>query len=238
MYTSYLKARKKYYDSLIRARWSGKVDNEEIDRLSEQFSEERAKINEEDIPLFEVLLEYEDTLLNSDEEEFLKQVKEKRGRYYDLLVKREELYKKLLDKQRIINKILSLYPELKPAIVKGALDQPVEVKNPEKAAKLLAYLGIPVKVEGNKLVPASEPQYEVIYKKPKEYVIPKEKLEEFKKKLEELEKLQLKMQLDISLKYIVGEEEIEKIDKRLAETQKKYVEMEKDLQKHEIYSIL
>ncbi len=238
MYTSYLKARKRYYDSLIRARWSGEINNEEIDRLSEEFSQEREKINEDEVPLFEVILEYEDTLMNSDEQEFLKQVKEKKGRYYDILLKREEVYKRLIDKERIVLRILELYPELKQAIVKGSLEKPIEVKHPKKAAMLLSYLFIPSYYNEKEVIPADVIRFEVIYKKPKEYIVEQKEKEDFLKKLKELEKLQLKMQLDISLKYIVDDAEIEKIDERLAEIQKKYVELEKQLETYEIYYIL
>ncbi|MEM2526332.1 MAG: hypothetical protein QXE47_01415, partial [Candidatus Anstonellales archaeon] len=93
-FVNYYRARKRYYSMLIYTKIYSDIKNsQELEMLREEFDNAKRDIQEDELPLFDRILDVEDLLMNCDEESFKKQFESKTGEYYQKLLEREELYR-------------------------------------------------------------------------------------------------------------------------------------------------
>lgn len=231
-FVEYYRARKKYYSMLIYIKiYSDKKNPEELEELHEQYRKEMEKVEEDQLPLFDRILDIEDMLMNCDEERFKLEFEQKTGKYYEALKEREELYKIIFDKTNII-KLLYGIEKLRPIIIKGKLESSLEIEYPELIEPLLNYIGVKVIAKDNKLEPTQEDIYEIIVSAPYKYLVRKDIKEEVDRILDDIEKVQSKLQLEIALRQI--EDPDPDREESFTKNQELYLELRKKLEKYDI----
>jgi hypothetical protein len=189
-------ARKRYYDLLIRAKHYGDISPEYLDEARERY---RTFSNFEEYPFYELILEYEDTLLNAESEKLKEEVDKKSGRYYEIAMKRDQLYDEIIEKSKVIM-FLYRYDKLRNVLKEGQLKDKIELDC--KFCSLLNYINIYCKGNGQYIEPSNESTYMIEYSKPYIYLIPKTEYEDVKGILERIRELHRKIQLEIALRQI------------------------------------
>ena len=231
-FVNYYKARKRYYSMLIYIKiYSEKKNVEELNNLSEEFHKQKELVIEDELPLFERILDIEDMLLNCDEEQFKIQFENKLGEYYQALIEREELYKNIFEKTQVINILYSI-DRIRPILIKGKLDQPYEIENPDILEPLLNYIGINVISNGNQLIPAERNMYEIMISAPYKYLVRLDKKEYVKSILDEIDRIQSKLQLEIALRQIEDPDKDREED--FVKNQEYYLELRKKIDKYDL----
>lgn len=231
-FVEYYKARKKYYSMLIYIKiYSEKKNVEELNMLSEEFNRQREGVDEDKLPLFDRILDIEDMLLNCDEEQFKVQFENRSGEYYEALLEREELYRNIFEKTQIIALLYSI-ENIQPILIKGKLDQPYQIEYPELIEPLLNYIGIEVINKDGKLIPTDQNIYDVMISAPYKYLVRIDKRDYVKSILEEIDRVQSKLQLEIALRQI--EDPDKSREENFVKNQEYYLELRRKLNDYDL----
>ncbi|MCS7122678.1 MAG: hypothetical protein NZ908_01840 [Candidatus Micrarchaeota archaeon] len=232
----YYRARKRYYSMLIYTRiYSDKKNPAELESLRSEFEKIKEEIDEDQLPLYERILDLEDMLLNCDEEEFKRQFEAKSGKYFSALLKREELYRTIFEKTKVIVTLYSVDP-IRRVIISGSIQEEVRVDHGEYLEPLLNYIDIySVYIDG-KLIGAEDNRYEVILSPPYKYLVRKDDREKVERLIQEIERVQSKLQLEIALRQI--EEPDEKREEDFRANQEYYLKLRSTLDNYDVNNLV
>ncbi|MEM1971022.1 MAG: hypothetical protein QW336_01975 [Candidatus Anstonellales archaeon] len=235
-FVNYYRARKRYYSMLIYTKIYSDIKNsQELEMLREEFDNAKRDIQEDELPLFDRILDVEDLLMNCDEESFKKQFESKTGEYYQKLLEREELYRAIFDKTKVIATLYSI-EQIKPVVIKGKVGGELEIQHGELLEPLLNYVNIFVKYVDGKLVDTDSNDYDIILSAPYKYIVRKSERENVDRLVHEIEQIQLKLQVEIALRQIEDpDKEREEIFK---ENQERYLKLRALLENYDVNNLL
>lgn len=232
----YYRARKRYYSMLIYTRiYADKKNPVELESLRTEFEKTKEGIEEDKLPLYERILDLEDMLLNCDEEEFKRQFEAKSGKYYSALIKREELYRNIFEKTKVIVALYSVEP-IREIVVSGKVDGEIQIDHGEYLEPLLNYVDIYAIYKDGKLINTEENRYEIILSPPYKYLVRKDEREKVEKLIQEIEKIQSKLQLEIALRQI--EEPDENREEEFRANQENYLKLRSILDNYDVNNLV